>query len=115
MGTGAIIVTLVVAILGSNGLATIVSILINRHYQKKDKKIQDLEIMQDAIKAISHDSYFRHCRYLLGKKEITESELENHTYLYNAYHAQGLNDIGDKMHDQIMDMPVVPDKVEWNS
>ena len=112
---GTLLTALIIAVVGSPAVSAIVSALIGHHYQKKDRKIQNLEVMQDAIKALSHDSYFRHCRYLLGKHEITEDELENHTYLYDAYHAQGLNGIGDTMHEQIRKMKVKPERVEWDT
>lgn len=115
MSTAEIVVTLVVAIFGSSGLGTVVSVLVTRHYQKKDKKENDLKTMNDAIAALAHDSYFRHCRFLLTKEKITESEHENHDYLYKAYHSLGLNGIGDKMHKQILDKEVVPDKNEWET
>lgn len=105
-----ILITIIVAVLGSNGLATVITVLINRHYQNKDKKDADLTVLKDAIAALSHDSYFRHCRLLMPKESITEAELENHNYLYNAYHSQGLNGVGNKMHEQILKKPVITEK-----
>lgn len=60
-----------------------------------------------TMKAVIHDSYFRQARYLLAKDEITEEEYENHDYLYQAYHVQGLNGTGDRLHDEIERKPVI--------
>ena len=59
-----------------------------------------------AIKALSHDAFFRYCRYLLPAESITKEELENLNYLYDGYHSLGLNSTGDKLHKQIVDKPV---------
>ena len=60
-----------------------------------------------TMKAVIHDSYFRQARYLLAKDEITEEEYENHDYLYQAYHVQGLNGTGDRLHDIIQEKKVI--------
>ena len=108
-----IIVTLVVAIIGSSGVGTVISIIVNRHYQKKDEKQEDLTILMEAVAAVTHDSYFRHCRFLLPKNPITEDEMENHNYLYKAYNSLEMNGMGDKMHEMIMEKKVIPNGVEW--
>lgn len=100
------VITLLIAIFGSNGLFSVIVLLINRHYSKRDKAVEDLNIMREALAALSHDAYFRHCRMVLAKDEITEEELENHQYLYKAYHSQGLNGTGDRMHQLVLEKPV---------
>lgn len=101
------VVTLIMAIFGSNGIFSLILFAVNRHYSKKDEKNEDLRIMKKAIAALSHDSYFRHCNLLLKKDAITQEELENHNYLYNAYHSQGLNGTGDRLHELILEKQVV--------
>lgn len=66
------------------------------------------KIRADSItmKALAHDAYYRQARELLNKDPITEAELENHDYLYRAYHSQGLNGVGDKIHEQILSKEV---------
>ena len=63
------------------------------------KKIKSDDL---TMKALAHDAYFRQARYLLSKDEITEEELENHNYLYRAYHSQGLNGTGDRLHQEVL-------------
>lgn len=81
------------------GLLTLIIFIIKYFIQliKRDKMTLD---------ALSHDAYYKDCRILLKKDEITEDDLENHNYLYKTYHARGLNGTGDKLHDLIMDKPV---------
>ena len=59
-----------------------------------------------AIKALSHDAFFRYCRYLDGQDELTESEHENLEHLYNGYHSLGLNGSGDKLYNQVCKKPI---------
>lgn len=59
-----------------------------------------------AIKALSHDAFFRSCRLLLPCESITEEELENLNFLYDGYHSLGLNSTGDKLYQQIIAKPV---------
>lgn len=112
MSTGEIILTLIVAIIGSSGLATVIQVLITRHYAKKDKKTENWEAMRKAMEALAHDAYYRQARHLLTKEVVTEEELENHNYLYNAYHSLGLNSTGDQMHKQILQKTVLPSGVD---
>lgn len=106
MSIGNIILTLVVAIIGSSALATVVQLLVQRHYSKKDKESEELETIKFVIGALAHDSYFDDCRKLINKDVITEEELDNHNYLYKAYHALGLNGTGDRMHQIVLEKPV---------
>lgn len=105
-----IIVTLVVAILGSSALATVVQVLVQRHYAKKDKAEKDDETSLFVLKALAHNAFFRDCRRLMAKDTITEEELDNHNVLYKAYHSLGLNSTGDRMHEIILEKPVEPNK-----
>ena len=42
-------------------------------------------------------------------EDIPEADFENHTFLYKAYKAQGLNGVGDKLHEEIMKKKVIYD------
>lgn len=108
MTTSQIIVTLVVAVIGSGALTTVVSVLINRHYAKKDKETEDEKTFRFVMEALAHNAYFGDSRKLMRKDSITEDELDNHNYLYKAYHSLGLNGTGDRMHDLILEKPVDP-------
>lgn len=88
------------------GILTILVLLIKKLW--KSMTADDL-----TMKALAHDAYFRHARYLLTQDSITEEELENHNYLYRAYHVQGLNSTGDKLHEMVLEKNVIPQKTEW--
>ena len=60
-----------------------------------------------ALKALSHDAFFRYCRYLLPRETLSEDEVENLNYLYEGYHSLGLNSTGDKLYQQVISKPVV--------
>lgn len=64
-----------------------------------------------AVKALAHDAYFRYCRYLLPEETLTEDEVENLNYLYESYHALGLNSTGDKLYQEIIKKPVNTKKI----
>lgn len=66
-----------------------------------------------TMKALAHDAYFRQARYLADKETISEEEFENHDYLYRAYHSQGLNGTGDKLHAVILQKPIDPNPSEF--
>lgn len=72
----------------------------------KDKESEDQAVTNMVLEAVAHDAFYRDCRQLLTKDNITEEELDNHNYLYNAYHAMGLNSTGDRMHQLILEKPV---------
>lgn len=99
--------TLLIAIFGSNGLFSIIVLLINRHFAKKDKQEEDLDTFKLVLEAVAHDAFYEDCHRLLPKDAITEEELDNHNYLYKAYHSMGLNSTGDRMHQLILEKPVI--------
>lgn len=73
------------------------------------RKIKDFKVEHEAIvkslKALSHDSLFRYCRYLRDKEEITESERENLDHLYAGYSALDLNGTGKKLYEENASKP----------
>lgn len=77
------------------GILTLIIIMIKWLWKKY--KADDL-----TVKALAHDAYFRHARYLMPDDDIPEEDFENHEFLYRAYKAQGLNGTGDKLHEEIL-------------
>lgn len=59
-----------------------------------------------ALKALSHDAFFRYARYIMPKDHLSEEEVENLNFLYEGYHSLGLNSTGDKLYQEIMKKPV---------
>ena len=95
--------------LGACGAGILTLLILAIKWFVKKIKADDM-----TIDALAHDAYFRHCRYLIqeakANNEISEVEYENHEFLYKAYKAQGLNGTGDKMHEMISSMKIVPSK-----
>ena len=58
------------------------------------------------MEALAHNAYFGDCEKLMDKDVLTREELDNHNYLYKAYHSLGLNSTGDRMHEIILDKPI---------
>lgn len=106
MTASEIIVTMVVAVLGSGALTTLVSIIVTRHYAKKDKVTEERNNFRFVIEALAHNAYFANCEKLMDKEVLTREELDNHNYLYKAYHSLGLNSTGDRMHELILEKPI---------
>ena len=101
-----IIVAIVVAVLGSGALTTVVSILVTRHYAKKDKQTEEESKFRFVMEALAHNAFYRNCEELMDKDSLTKEELDNHNYLYKAYHCLGLNSTGDRMHEIILEKPI---------
>lgn len=100
--------TLINGLLTAIGAGVLTLIIMAIKWMVKKIKADDL-----TMKALAHDAYFRQARYLADKPCITEEEFENHDYLYRAYHSQGLNGTGDKLHAVIMAKPIDPSPSEF--
>lgn len=93
--------------LGACGAGILTLLVLSIKWLVKKLKADDI-----TIKALAHDAYFRHSRYLLSEDEISEAESENHDFLYEAYKAQGLNGTGDRMHAMIAEKKIVPNSID---
>ena len=89
--------TLVGAIVG--GLCTALAHFI-RKARMKDNAIEQ------AVKALTHDSFFRYCRYLLREGYVTTETLENLEHLYASYKALDMNGTGDKLMTECRKLPI---------
>ena len=88
---------LVGAVVG--GLFTAVVHLV-RQARAKDNAIEQ------AVKALTHDSFFRYCRYLLREGYVTTETLENLEHLYASYKALDMNGTGDKLMSECRKLPI---------
>ena len=93
------------AFLAACGAGILTLIVMSCKFVWKKLKADDL-----TMKALAHDAYFRQTRYILRSDDVyvEEEDLENHNYLYKAYHSQGLNGTGDQMHQQVLQRKVRP-------
>lgn len=67
---------------------------------KKNKSIEQ------AVKALTHDSLFRNCRELLIRNERTTETDENLEHLYQAYRGLGMNGTGKSLYKQCKKIPM---------
>ena len=70
------------------------------------RMLKKMKVYDDALKALAHDSFYRQCRYLLAKEYITEDELENLNYLYDAYTSLGMNGTGEELYRRCVEKPI---------
>ena len=63
-----------------------------KNYKSKEK------VIHEAVKALSHDSFYRQCRNILQQDSMTQDELENLNYLHDAYKALGMNGTGEELY-----------------
>lgn len=93
------VLAVVLAILGSNGLWTVVnSILTNR----KDKK----SVERQAMLALLHDRLYRLCQNYIKQGYVTVGQLDNLMYLWQPYEGLGGNGTGKKLYDQVLQLPL---------
>lgn len=93
------VIAVVLAILGSNGLWTVVnSILVNR----KDKK----SVERQAMLALLHDRLYRLCQDYIKQGYVTIDQLDNLMYLWQPYERLGGNGTGKKLYDQVLELPL---------
>ena len=93
------ILAIVLAILGSNGLWTVINnILINR----KDKK----SVERQAMLALLHDRLYRLCQSYIKQGYVTIDQLDNLMYLLHPYERLGGNGTGKKLYDQVLELPL---------
>ncbi len=60
-----------------------------------------------AVKATTHDALFRQGRSIVAHGNITESELENLDFLFDAYHGLKMNGTGEKLYEKCRDLPLL--------
>lgn len=93
------VIAVVLAILGSNGLWTVINnILINR----KDKK----SVERQAMLALLHDRLYRLCQSYIKQGYVTIDQLDNLMYLWKPYEGLGGNGTGKKLYDQVLQLPL---------
>lgn len=63
-----------------------------------------------AVRALTHDSFFRYCRYVLKEGELTAETSENLEHLHESYTGLGLNGTGEKLYEQCKALPLRMEK-----
>lgn len=86
-----LLLTLVLAVLGSSGVASIVVAVLQHHWHKKEAKDERIDALVDAqqVMMIDRVRYLGQCYIRAG--EIGLADKENLTSMYNAYKKLGGN------------------------
>lgn len=116
------ILTIVLAVLGSNALTSLVIFLISRKDDKKGYKAKLEELVEfksktesqiehhkEGLVSLLHNSLFKSSTEYITRGYITVSEVDNLNYLYSAYHNLGGNGTGDLLMKKIEQLEVKED------
>ena len=96
------IVILVAALIGSQGLWTLIQYIISRHYDKKSKS-------HKMVLGLGHDRIIFLEKYYIKRGWISPDEYENlHDYLYLPYLDMGGNGTAEKLMEEIQELPLFP-------
>ena len=101
-----IILPLVVAVIGSSGVASIVVALLNRYWQKSDKEDERIEALVTAQKTIMIDRVKWLGRGYLKQGAIDFDDKENLLAMHSAYKALGGDGVLDPIMAEISKLPV---------
>lgn len=93
------VITILVAVLGSNGLWAFLQWYITNRKKKRSTE-------QEALLALLHDKLYALCKSLLSQDSISLEQLENLEYLYRPYIKLGGNGTCEKLYRQVIDMPI---------
>ena len=85
------IVTIVLAVLGSSGLSAIIVACLQHHWSKKDKADARIDALVAAQQVMMIDRVRHLGRAYIEAGEITLSDKENVIAMYNAYKELGGN------------------------
>lgn len=96
--------TLIGFIIGGLCTTTVKLFKIVKQKEQEDRHLE--EVVLQAVKALTHDSFFRYCRYLLKEGYVTTETLENLEHLYQSYKELGMNGTGDKLMAECRQLPI---------
>ena len=85
------ILTILLAVIGSSGIASIVVALLQRHWQKKDKGDARIDALVTAQQVLMVDRVRYLGRCYIRDGHISLEDKENVRGMYNAYKALGGN------------------------
>lgn len=89
--------TIVIAIIGSQGLWAILLFLLNRYFAKEDKKADKDSALSKGVLALLHNKLYDIADTIIEQGYITQEQLENVEYLTEPYFALGGDGTLEKM------------------
>ena len=87
-------------------IGTLIGVIVGAIVVAFKTKISNGKAYEDAVKALTHDAFFRYCRYVLKEEELTTETLKNLEHLHESYKALGLNGTGEKLYEQCKALPL---------
>ena len=105
---------IILAILGSNGLFTLIQFFISRHDKSKKADADMQKAQSRMLMGLAHDRIMYLGNYYIQRGYITDSEYEDlNKYLYEPYQALNGNGTAKKKMEEVRKLPsVVPLKNE---
>ncbi|MDY3015037.1 MAG: hypothetical protein SOR61_07640, partial [Evtepia sp.] len=86
-----VVVMLVCAVLGSTGLSTIVTAVLNRHWHKKDNEDKKLDAIVTGLKVLMTYRVRRNVERCVDRGNVSLDEKEDVKEMFQAYKALGGN------------------------
>lgn len=68
--------------------------------------IAEQEVIKYGVLSLSHYILYRQCQFLIDRKYITVSELDDLEHLYSGYSALGGNGTGTKLYEECKKLPI---------
>lgn len=104
MSTATVILT---AVLSSGGFFSVLTVLLNRYFSRKDKDSEDIKIIKKALLGQLHRTLVTDCMRYIERGYITASELEDlRIYTYEPYRALGGNGTGEALMCKVQKLPI---------
>lgn len=101
---------IVALIIGNTGFWGGLQIVLQRRYQKQDKKCEGEEKVEETLRAILHDRIFHYFPELIEESakenEIEPEEYKNAEYLFSAYNKLGGNGVAKKLFEQLEELKI---------
>lgn len=100
------VVTIILACLGSSGLASVIVAMLNRKWAKDDREDSRIEAIVNAEKVVMVDRVRWLSKQYMAQGCISLEDKENIKEMYKAYKALGGNGHLDTAMDEINKLPV---------
>ena len=93
---------IILAIFGCTGLWTLINFFVQRYFQKKDQRANDITLLKEAELASLQDRLLYLCERYISAGELELNQLQSLNRLYTVYRKLGGNEfIHDMMETQI--------------
>lgn len=99
--------TVLIAIFGTSGFWSVITILINRYQNKKDKIAEAKSVERKALLGLLHDRVYELANYHIRERCISDDEYDNLQYLYKPYKEMGGNGTCERLMKEVEKLPIM--------